>query len=613
MHVSSVNTLSSEALRAQTERARRAQLGDPPTQRPEFDPVVPQTLRRDGADAFDGDPSEAEIERLTGNSDVSPYDPDIAARAIRDGTTYNGAVENINRTRVLLGVDEMVEPVRALPWESEAVNARVDELMAEDGLSLDAAVVVAMTDRPPTVGTLASVVRELTAEVRGEAPTEAGWEDAFARRATRSSAEIAAWAETQSAAATATFGAASDEITVSTRDDLIVVSDGTTEQVFDPAEHDRIVIVGGGGDDKITVDEDVLANLTIVGGAGDDTIIGGNGSNIVVGGDGDDNIEGGRSRDLIIGGADDDVVYGAGGEDTVVGGVGRDSLYGGAGDDVVLGGDDEDYLDGGRGNDSLRGGAGADTISGGYGRDVIRGETGADTLIGASGTDLYADAAAGDTVIAENDETVEANGATVRRVDVDEGAGRDAVSIDPAARGRFADRVEDDLQTLRSLTSGQAMLDGLDDAQAAGGHVTQITELVDEENGFATASGPNRFLQADGTPGTGESTVIAYNPSVNLDLNTSGATPPIVVLFHEFAHAYHNATGQTVSGQYAPADPTDPNAGTNIRELQAAGIEIDHDADPTTPEQLPNPTGHPFALTENGLREELGLEERTVY
>ena len=490
--------------------------------------------------------------------------------------------------------------------------------MAEEGLSFEAAVTVAMTERPGPNGfeSISAAVAEAVAEIRGEAPTEDGWESEFARMATSSSAEIANWTASQPESATVTFDGSDNDIIVRERDGMIVVSERvggveTEVQTFDPAEHDRIVVVGGSGDDKITVDEGVTADLMLVGGAGDDTIVGGNGGNIVVGGDGDDNIEGGANGDLIIGGTGDDVVYGAGGADTVVGDTGRDSLYGGGGRDCIVGGDGDDYIDGGRGIDRLRGGTGADTISGGRGRDVLHGEDGADTLIGASGTDAYADAASGDTVIAEGDEELAGSEATVRRVEVDEDAGRDAVSIDSNARGRFRDRVEDDFDTLRSLESGQAMLNGLDEAWATGGHTTRIDELVDAENGFATASGPNRFLQPDGTPGTGESTVISYNPGVNLDLNTSGATPPIVILFHEFAHAHHNATGQTVPGTLA--DPSDPNSGTNLRELQAAGILIDHDGDPTTPDQPVNPTGHPFEITENGLRTELGLEQRDVY
>lgn len=558
-----------------------------------------------------GEATEKDVQDLTGNPNTDAYDPRVAAKAIREGTTYNKAVDNTNYFNVSFGIPEPVEPVRELPWETADVNARVDQLMQEDGLSFDAAVVIAMTDRPDSNGGVLSAIVDIGLDIAGRQPIEAGWEESFAQMVSDSSVEISAWAASQPAASTATFGAGADNITVSMRDGMVVVSDGTTEQVFDPADHDRIVIAGGSGNDTITVDDDVMAKLMIVGGNGDDTVVGGNGGNIIIGGNGNDNLEGGSSRDLIIGGAGRDSVYGAGGADIIAGGADGDALYGGSGRDFIIGGNGDDYIDGGRGNDTLRGDAGSDTISGGYGRDKIRGGNGADTLIGASGTDLYYDAESGDTVIAESDEDIDANGATVRRVEVDNDAGRDAVSIDPTSRQRFNDRVEDDLQTLRALESGQAMLDGLDAEFDASGHTTVIQEFNDE-NGSAQSLGSGRFLQADGTRGSGTSTIINYNPHYN---SSSHPTPkvPIAVLFHEFAHAHHNATGQTVDGTYTAPDAADPDNGLNLRELQAAGIRIDHDNDPSTPDQFVNASGHPFQLTENGIREELGLASRDQY
>lgn len=43
----------------------------------------------------------------------------------------------------------------------------------------------------------------------------------------------------------------------------------------------------------------------------------------------------------------------------------------------------------------------------------------------------------------------------------------------------------------------------------------------------------------------------------------------------------------------------------------ATGLPIDHDDDADTPEQLD--PDHPFAATENGLRDELGLPPRSYY
>lgn len=558
--------------------------------------------------------TEKEIQALTGNPDTNAYDPEIAGIAIRDGVTYNKAVENTNTTNIMLGIPERAELVRDMPWETAKVNANVDELMQEDGLSFEAAVVIAMTDRPSErsgswFSNLSDSIKDIFSPTT---PVEEGWENNFARMVTDSAAEIEGWAVNQPDSATVTFGDGGAKITVSMRGDQIVVTDGTTEQVFNPDEHDRIVIIGGNGNDSITVDEDVIANLTLVGGAGNDTIIGGNGSNIILGGDGNDNLEGGKSGDLIIGGQGRDSVYGAGGDDTIYGGDDGDALYGGGGKDFIIGGDGDDYIDGGQGNDNLRGGAGSDTLSGGFGQDFLRGQEGADTLIGASGRDYYVDATLGDTVIAEKAEEFDANGATVRRIEIDQNAGKASISVDSDARGRFTDRVEDDLQTLRSLDTGQAMLNALDTEFERAGHTTTIQEF-DKDNGQAqTSGGSDVWLQADGSRSNGESGIISYNPHYNTNSN---ATPkvPIAVLFHEFAHTYDYASGQLLNGTNDGAAATDPNRGTKLSELQAAGIAIDHDNDASTPDQLPNQAGHAFELTENGLREELGLPSRDVY
>jgi hypothetical protein len=49
----------------------------------------------------------------------------------------------------------------------------------------------------------------------------------------------------------------------------------------------------------------------------------------------------------------------------------------------------------------------------------------------------------------------------------------------------------------------------------------------------------------------------------------------------------------------------------NTRERQAVGLPVDHDGDPSTPEQVD--PDHPITYTENGLRREMGLPDRTTY
>jgi Ca2+-binding RTX toxin-like protein len=82
----------------------------------------------------------------------------------------------------------------------------------------------------------------------------------------------------------------------------------------------------GAGDDKLTVDANVDADITAHGGAGDDTLIGGGGKDYLDGGSGDDKIYGGAGDDTLLGGSGDDVLDG---------GPGKDRMDGGSGNNVI--------------------------------------------------------------------------------------------------------------------------------------------------------------------------------------------------------------------------------------------------------------------------------------
>jgi hypothetical protein len=68
-------------------------------------------------------------------------------------------------------------------------------------------------------------------------------------------------------------------------------------------------------------------------------------------------------------------------------------------------------------------------------------------------------------------------------------------------------------------------------------------------------------------------------------------------------------TGTGLDGDYNGADLN--NTGVDNVERQAVGLAVDHDGDPSTPEQTVD--GHPIELTEHGLRDELNLELRPFY
>jgi hypothetical protein len=203
---------------------------------------------------------------------------------------------------------------------------------------------------------------------------------------------------------------------------------------------DRIVVFGGGGADRIALDEanGPLPVARLHGGAGDDVLFGGSGADRLFGGAGDDALTGGAGSDQSSGGAGDDqliwnpgdgsdVNEGADGSDTVVvngGGVAEAftattngtrvrfdrvsplpfSLDIGTSERLVVNansGDDSFAatgdlaslialdVDGGPGNDQISGGNGDDTLTGGAGDDAVDGNAGADAVALGDGNDTF--------------------------------------------------------------------------------------------------------------------------------------------------------------------------------------------------------------------------------
>src|SRR5438128_957086 len=101
------------------------------------------------------------------------------------------------------------------------------------------------------------------------------------------------------------------------------------------------------GFSKDTPISEVTAGVSVVGGSGNDYLTIGVGITLPV----------------TLGGGD--------GNDTLEGSVGKDNLNGDAGDDVMLGNGGRDFLDGGAGNDTLSGGTKNDTLIGGDGADSL--------------------------------------------------------------------------------------------------------------------------------------------------------------------------------------------------------------------------------------------------
>lgn len=589
---------------------------------------------------------DAAIRQLTGAPeppafDITVYDPAIAARAEADRVTYNAAVDAHNAQRLAAAGDwdHLIIPashVRELPWEVPHVNDEVDRLMAEEDLGFAAAVTISMTQqRQPDFVPDGSTFLTLFEPP----PLQGPWSASFASMVVDSGPELEAWAENLTADQQVSFTTGDDIITVTMRGDLVVISDGTTETIVDPTTTDRIFIAGNAGSDTITVDGDVTAHLVIAGGAGDDTIIGGGGNDIIVGNAGGDRVqgrgghdiivggtrsssaddlEGGDGNDLILAGAGSDYASGGHGNDIIWGGSGRDAVYGGSGNDLLIGQGGNDYLDGGKRDDIVLGGAGDDVTAGGRGDDHLDGGLGADVAIAGMGDDLVAGGTSADRAIVQTTDTVDSADVDITAVIIDASAGS-SIQFQDNQRPEFISRVNDDLDTLRSTVTGNAMLTTLDAESSRTGNQVDIRELPnDQNNGFATAAnGADTRHRFPAPPGPGSDSTVSYNPS--FQLNNAGIAPPIVVLFHEFAHSYNHITGTAVDGTYSGTATKD--SGINNRERQAVGLPIDHDEDgsatpggtggPPTPE-IPVP-GHPTELTENALREEFGMDPRPSY
>lgn len=405
-----------------------------------------------------------------------------------------------------------------------------------------------------------------------------------------------------------TTGSADDRISVKNNADgsLAVEVNGKAYQ-FEMAQAQALTVRSGAGNDVIDVASDVKVNLIVDGGAGDDTITTGAGDDIVYGGDGNDVVKTGAGSDYIEGGN---------GNDSIDGGAGNDVIYGGDGNDTLVGGAGNDYVEGGNGNDLLRGGAGNDMLSGGNGDDRIESGAGADRVYTGEGKDTVVNSSGKDVVYAQQgvDSVSSSRGASAQVVNVDLTGTPGAKGLKIEGSPEFVQRVQADIDMLRASPVGRQMLAEYDRAAANGNTVT-IRELANEDNGYTMPDVEHGGTWAgtelvNGRAGKGDDAVIAYNPAFHM----AEFPAPVGVLYHEMSHAWNAVTGTFQQGDYRGTDTQDRSAGVPNSERQAVGLEntgtsYDFDRDPTTP----NTTANPIALTENGLRAELGLPLRLHY
>ncbi|MDH5824754.1 M91 family zinc metallopeptidase [Luteimonas sp. RD2P54] len=397
-----------------------------------------------------------------------------------------------------------------------------------------------------------------------------------------------------------TTGEGDDNVQISQRDDGTLDIDVNGE-VYEVrlTEQQELTLRTGGGNDVIEAAANVSVNMVVEGGDGDDRVVSGNG---------DDRIDGGTGADTVesLGGRND--IFGGAGNDTIQGGSGINVVYGGDGDDVLRGGGQDGYLEGGAGNDEIHAGAGDDIISGGLGDDVIHSGTGNNAIYAGQGSDTVQGARSDDTVYAQASDLINAaTGATptVVNVVIDADVGNRGITV--TGSDAFRQRVEADMEFLRSSPNGQRMLAEFDAAAEAKGNTVTIKELANEQNGYAQTFSRDADI-VNGRPGAGGDVDISYNPSFHMDAFPA----PVVVLYHEMSHAYNGVNGTFQPGTYQGEGPDSgrvPNAERQAVGLETSATPYDFDGDPATPAT----THNPIELTENGLRRELGLPDRPSY
>ncbi|MGL6235364.1 MAG: M91 family zinc metallopeptidase [Segniliparus sp.] len=380
-----------------------------------------------------------------------------------------------------------------------------------------------------------------------------------------------------------------------------------------------IEIDSGRGNDTITVSPDVTVRLRLVDAGGNNTI--------------DEKASGGA------------YIQTGDGDNTVSLGDGHNYVYLGAGANRVTGTTGADYVNGGTGKNTINAGSGPSVLYGGTGRSTINAGTGASTIYTGSGDITVNNQGGQDAVYAQAGSHINAD---------PNGAGKNTVvtvattnipdSIAVSGTPEFRERVLADLQLLASSPAGQHMLAGLGNS----GHTLDISNgeswnsadhgkpvrnnsftWMSDDNGDYLAKDPKTEF-ADpkaGAHGQGHNAIVAFDPTLTaLGDPAQGArqdyheTPPTVVLFHELAHAYDFANGTMAPGYYGPngTDRVDGQlvgASTYLRnaEREAVGLPFNWDGESSTPETYIPDSVHPHDLTENGLREEMGLPDRQHY
>lgn len=157
-------------------------------------------------------------------------------------------------------------------------------------------------------------------------------------------------------------------------------------KTFKAADVYEINVEADCGDNKVTIDSKIKANVEVTAGDGRDTIQTGSGNDNVDAGENDDRVDTGAGNDYVYGGKGDDRIDLGAGNDRADGADGKDTISSGTGKDAIRGQNDNDVIYAKKG-DTVDGGAGRNniTISGTATGGSTGGSTGGTSSGGTSG------------------------------------------------------------------------------------------------------------------------------------------------------------------------------------------------------------------------------------
>ena len=368
----------------------------------------------------------------------------------------------------------------------------------------------------------------------------------------------------------------------------------------------------GDGNDSVVIDQRLHHNANIDLGRGDDAAYAGSGRTKIFGGPGNDNINLGSGEGYAEGGDGNDFINGGSGHATIYGGPGSDEIRAGGGPNTKI-----NYVDGGDGRDVIYGGKGHNVLFGGRGDDYIfAGDR--STIIPGKGNDWV-------QTNSQNDHVIGDGADDLSYVHPSSSFEHTIPSPDAGARGinikgspSFTQRVNDDLESLRSTRAGQETLKIIDSLNAP----VTLKEGVSGSFYYYDDPGGRRMTpQEQGlarTPGViknGVAGIPAQNPAVEYDrtfIAPGHQRPPLVILQHELSHAVNGGQGTILPGSTIVWNGRDFTWESNY-ERQAVGLPawsiFDFDRNPRTPPTNTNP----WPYNENALLNELGLPLRQIY